>query len=80
MSLKRVIEGATKPPMDSMSDGTRMHELFRIMTEVGLSRMSTQELEEWTYLMAQSLEGKGDPFMPVEKAHTVSTEGPAGAV
>jgi hypothetical protein len=80
MSLKRVIEGASQPPMDSTSDGTRMHELFRIMTEVGLSRMSTQELEEWTYLMAQSLEGKGDPFVPIEKAHTILTEGPGSTV
>jgi hypothetical protein len=80
MSLKRVIEGASQPPMDSTSDGTRMHELFRIMTEVGLSRMSTQELEEWTYLMAQSLEGKGDPFTPVEEAHTILTEGLSDAL
>lgn len=68
MSLRKVIEGVTQPPMDSAPDSARMHELFKIMTEVGLSRMSTRELEEWTYLMAQSLEGKGD-YVPANKNH-----------
>ncbi len=31
------------------------------MSRMGLSVMSTDELEEWSSLMAKSLEGKGDP-------------------
>ena len=68
MSLRKVIEGVTHPPMDSAHDRTRMHELFKIMTEVGLTRMSTRELEEWTYLMAKSLEGKGN-YTPTDENH-----------
>ncbi len=30
------------------------------MNEVGISSMTTRELEEWSYLMAESLEGKGN--------------------
>jgi hypothetical protein len=30
------------------------------MKQTGITSMSTEELEEWTMLMAKSLEGKGD--------------------
>jgi hypothetical protein len=31
------------------------------MNDFGVAGMTTEELEEWSYLMAESLEGKGDP-------------------
>lgn len=80
MSLRKEIKGATLQTTFTVPDRARMHELFRIMADVGLSRMSTVELEEWSYLMARSLEGKGDTLMPVGKAHALPTEGPGSAV
>ena len=80
MSLRKGIAGDTPQPTAYALDEARMQDLFRVMTEVGVSRMSTKELEEWSYLMAQSLEGKGDPFVPIEEAHAISTEGPGFAV
>jgi len=50
------------------------------MNDFGITHMTTEELEEWSYLMAESLEGKGDPHVPGEKAHTISTEGLSGAL
>lgn len=38
----------------------RLHELFNRMNDLGITLMTTEELEEWSYLMAESLEGKGD--------------------
>lgn len=38
----------------------RLDELWRVMKQTGITSMSTEELEEWTMLMAKSLEGKGD--------------------
>lgn len=38
----------------------RLHELFNRMNDFGITLMTTEELEEWSYLMAESLEGKGD--------------------
>lgn len=55
MSLRKEMQEVELAPCD------RLDELHRIMTDVGLSGMSTRELEEWSYLMAQSLHGKGDP-------------------
>ena len=60
MSLRKGIEGATLQTTDSAPDFDRMDELFATIQQVGLTGMSTGELEEWTYLMAKSLEGKGD--------------------
>jgi len=37
-----------------------MDELWHLIQDVGITGMSTSELEEWTYLMARSLEGKGN--------------------
>lgn len=80
MSLRKGTTEDTPQPTAYALDDARMQDLFRVMTEAGVSRMSTRELEEWSYLMAQSLKGKGDPFVPVEKAHTISTGGPGSAV
>jgi hypothetical protein len=63
MSLRKGIEGATLQTTGSAPDFDRMHQLWRTIQQVGLTGMSTGELEEWSYLMAKSLEGKGD--MPV---------------
>jgi len=60
MSLKQGTAADLPPSTESQDDFHRLRELFEIMTEVGVTRMSTQELEEWSYLMARSLEGKGD--------------------
>jgi hypothetical protein len=38
-----------------------MQELWDVMNDVGIASMTVNELEEWSYLMAKSLEGKGDP-------------------
>lgn len=50
----------------------RLHELWRVMKQVGITSMSTEELEEWTMLMAKSLEGKGDG--PIRKVSTKSAK------
>ena len=51
-------------PLTTESSDEDEHEraqfLFDLMREIGLTAMSTEELEEWTYLMSKSLEGKGD--------------------
>jgi len=60
MSLRRETADGTLQITDSAPDFDRMEELFRVMSSVGLARMSTRELEEWSYLMAKSLAGKGD--------------------
>lgn len=49
------------PTTGYVPDFNRMDELYLVMRSVGLTGMSTRELEEWSYLMAKSLEGKGDP-------------------
>jgi len=46
----------------------RLYELWRVMKQTGITSMSTEELEEWTMLMAKSLEGKGD--RPLRKVST----------
>lgn len=63
MSLRKGTEGATLQTTGSAPDFDRMEELFATIQQVGLTGMSTGELEEWTYLMAKSLEGKGN--MPI---------------
>lgn len=61
MSLRRETKVDSLPTTVSSDDADRrFQELWRIMNDVGIPRMTTHELEEWTYLMAESLEGKGD--------------------
>lgn len=60
MSLRKETLSATKWSTECTED-ERLQQLYNIMSEAGVSAMSTQELEEWSYLMARSLEGKGDP-------------------
>lgn len=60
MSLRKETLTATRWNTEC-SDDERLQELYHIMNEAGVSAMSTRELEEWSYLMARSLEGKGDP-------------------
>lgn len=62
MSLRKGTKDAMPQITDSVPDFARMDELYRAMSSVGLAGMSTRELEEWSYLMAESLGGKGDPF------------------
>lgn len=67
MSLRKGTRDATLPITDSVPNFDRMDELYRVMKSVGLAGMSTRELEEWSYLMAESLGGKGDPFFSTNK-------------
>jgi len=61
MSLRRKTTGATAPIISSSGEvDNRLYELWRVMKQTGITSMSTEELEEWTMLMAKSLEGKGD--------------------
>jgi len=60
MSLRRETAAATPPTTASAPDFERMDELWHTIQDVGLTGMSTDELEEWTYLMARSLEGKSN--------------------
>lgn len=60
MSLRKETLGATKWNTECTED-ERLQQLYRVMNDAGVSAMSTRELEEWAYLMARSLEGKGDP-------------------
>lgn len=73
MSLRKGTTGVTPPTTDYALD-----ELWRKMNDVGIVCMTTDELEQWSYLMAESLGGKGDG--PIREAHTVSTGGLRSAV
>ena len=73
MSLRRGTRGDTPPTTDCALD-----EMWRKMNDVGILRMTTDELEQWSYLMAESLEGKGDG--PIREVHTTSTGGAPGAL
>ena len=73
MSLRKQTVHASHSITGSAPD--RLQQLYDRMNDFGFAGMTTEELEEWSYLMAESLEGKGDPYVPVEKAHTISTEG-----
>jgi hypothetical protein len=42
------------------SSDKRLQELYHLMNDLGVACMTTKELEEWSSLMAQSLEGKGN--------------------
>jgi hypothetical protein len=63
MSLRKLTVHASRSAVESMDD--RMQELYSRMNDIGVSCMTTEELEEWSYLMAESLEGKGNPIVPV---------------
>jgi hypothetical protein len=73
MSLRKETRAATQSPtaLSARAEQDRAQFLFDLMREVGLAAMSTEELEEWTYLMSKALEGKGD--VPLQE---VSTEFP----
>lgn len=58
MSLRKMTVHASRQNTASSDD--RLQELHKRMSDFGLTHMTTEELEEWSYLMAQSLEGKGD--------------------
>ena len=61
MSLRKGTRADTLQTILSSDEAERrFHKLWRLMNDVGLTGMTTRELEEWTYLMAESLEGKGD--------------------
>lgn len=62
MNLKRVTKGVMPLTTESSieDENERAQFLFDLMRDIGLSAMSTEELEEWTYLMAKSLQGKGN--------------------
>jgi hypothetical protein len=59
MSLRKETKGATPPTTASVLD--RLQQLYDQMNDLGVTCMTTEELEEWSFLMAQSLEGKGNP-------------------
>ena len=61
MSLRKLTVHASRLHTDSFDE--RLHELYARMNDIGVSCMTTEELEEWSYLMAESLEGKYD--MPI---------------
>ena len=73
MSLRKGTGDDTPPITDYALD-----ELWRKMNDVGILCMATDELEQWSYLMAESLEGKGDG--PIREVHTTSTGGPRSAL
>jgi hypothetical protein len=62
MSLKRTTETALEPITESLvkKEQERSQFLFDLMRDIGVMSMTTNELEEWTYLMSKSLQGKGD--------------------
>jgi hypothetical protein len=69
MNLRRKTAAATALITSSSGEvDNRLDELWRVMKQTGITSMSTQELEEWTMLMAKSLEGKGDG--PLRKVST----------
>lgn len=49
--------------MITLEEQARSQELYDLMRDIGLPSMSTEELEEWSGLVAKSLEGKGDQLM-----------------
>lgn len=80
MSLRKETKGGSPLTMDSSveDEHARAQFLFDLMREIGLTAMSTEELEEWTYLMSKSLEGCGDE--PVRELSTNPARGLEEAV
>ena len=69
MNLERKTAVDIAPNTSSSGEvNNRLDELWRVMKQTGITSMSTEELEEWTMLMAKSLEGKGD--RPLKKVST----------
>lgn len=68
MSLRKLTVHASRQTTGSSDE--RLHELFNRMNDFGITLMTTEELEEWSYLMAESLEGKGN--VPVDILSTSS--------
>lgn len=62
MSLKQeTIAGSNvTTELSARKQQDRSQFLFNLMRDIGIMSMTTNELEEWTNLMAISLEGKGD--------------------
>ena len=50
-------------PETMVSAPDRLQQLYDQMNDLGVMCMTTEELEEWSFLMAQSLEGKGNPCL-----------------
>lgn len=59
MSLRKLTVHASRWTTESSDE--RLQQLYDRMNDFGVAGMTTEELEEWSYLMAESLEGKGDP-------------------
>ena len=59
MSLRNLTVHASRQSAGSPDE--RLQQLYQQMNDLGVTRMTTEELEEWSFLMAESLEGKGDP-------------------
>lgn len=58
MSLRKMTLHALRQTTESSPD--RLQQLHNRMNDIGVMCMTTEELEEWSYLMAESLEGKGN--------------------
>lgn len=58
MSLRKMTLHASRQITESSPD--RLQQLHNRMNDIGVMCMTTEELEEWSYLMAESLEGKGN--------------------
>jgi len=78
MSLKKETREDTPRITVSALEMKRMHELWDVMNDVGLASMTVNELEEWSYLMAKSLEGKGN--RPIRELSTKIADLPPNAV
>lgn len=69
MSLRKLTVHASRQTTESSHD--RLQLLHDRMSDIGVMCMTTEELEEWSYLMAESLEGKGD--MTLDIVSTINT-------
>lgn len=58
MSLRKMTLHASR--RSTVSSDERARQLLDRMNDIGVACMTTEELEEWSYLMALTLEGKGD--------------------
>jgi hypothetical protein len=74
MSLRNLTVHASRSAIESSDE--RLQELYSRMNDIGVSCMTTEELEEWSYLMAESLEGKGDPVVPISQVSIKSPKIP----
>ena len=58
MSLRKMTVHASR--RSTTSSDERLMELHGRINDIGVACMTTEELEEWSYLVAESLEGKSD--------------------